>query len=104
LRVVYEFVVRRVRVLFDFFFFSCATEYVVSACLKHAQCKSMYRNNSLLRLVLLHAKIAFARRLRCRVRCRQRCRVRCPLQCEFDSIRGLPLQLQRAQLAVQNLW
>jgi hypothetical protein len=58
-----------------------------------------YLNNSLLLLLLLRATIAFARR----VRCRQDWRVRSRLQCEFDSIRGLPLQLQREQLALQNL-
>jgi hypothetical protein len=58
-----------------------------------------YQNNPLLLLLLLRATIVSAR---C-VRCRQDWRVRSRLQCEFDSIRGLPLQLQREQLALQNL-
>lgn len=58
-----------------------------------------YQNNPLLLLLLLRATIVSAR---C-VRYRQDWRVRCRLQCEFDSIRGLPLQLQREQLALQNL-
>jgi hypothetical protein len=54
-----------------------------------------YLNNSLLLLLLLRATIAFARRVRWHLLWR--------LQCEFDWIRGLPLQLQRAQRVVQNL-